>query len=218
MRGKSRGRGGDAFWGNRAERDRLARRAARRVERQRHQMEKGVPWARLCGVIAPHSPQGGAGASADRHRADAAPFLPPAVVWAGRCSSGRGARRQPGEAPLLPASIAWSAPRPTASPRRAPPPYPSRCGSGRRRSRMASIAGHIQLAKRFRGQSGVLGDAGHGKGVDQIVARDGQAHLSVGHHRVLAFMGDAKAELGKDAHGDGAAGGVAWSRFLRGES
>ena len=37
------------------------------------------------------------------------------------------------------------------------------------------------------------------------MARDGQARIAVGHHGVLAFVRDAEAELGEDAHGGGAA-------------
>jgi transposase, IS5 family len=55
-----------------------------RRERFLGEMEKVVPWVRLCGVIAPHYPKGERGRPPIGHRADAAHLLSPAVVCAGR--------------------------------------------------------------------------------------------------------------------------------------
>jgi transposase, IS5 family len=55
-----------------------------RRERFLGEMERVVPWARLCAVIEPHYPKGHRGRPPVGTLADAAHLLPPAVVWAGR--------------------------------------------------------------------------------------------------------------------------------------
>jgi transposase, IS5 family len=54
-----------------------------RRERFLGEMEKGVPWARLCGVIVPHYPRGERGRPPIGTLADAAHLLSPAVVCVG---------------------------------------------------------------------------------------------------------------------------------------
>lgn len=83
------------------------------------------------------------------------------------------------------------------------PPFP--CPLSESADCGVAHAGAHQFAELFRGQTGVLGDAAHAEGVDGIVARDGQAHAPIGHDRVLAFVGDAKSQLGEYTHRNGAA-------------
>ncbi len=55
-----------------------------RRERFLGEMERVVPWVRLCAVIEPHYPQGRRGRPPMGTLADAAHLLSPAVVCAGR--------------------------------------------------------------------------------------------------------------------------------------
>jgi len=58
-----------------------------------------------------------------------------------------------------------------------------------------------QLSEFLQGQSGVPDDTRHRKGMNRVCPRDRQNVLSVGHRRVLAFMGDPEAGLEKGPDG-----------------